>query len=140
MFLGNILTVLSRPRYFMAFLATTVLVGLLYMGLLTDPKLYDVVGWAFAYNFPPLFGLVVAVQWYNLAERRSCPASASGGGALGGIAGLITASCPVCPSVLLYLMGLGGVATAGVFGGPWVKLGSLVVLMWSLYRATRGLE
>lgn len=61
MSLGKISTVLSRPRYFLAFLAATVLVGLLYRGLLTDPELYDAVGWAFAYLFPPLFGLVVAV-------------------------------------------------------------------------------
>lgn len=137
MSLENIRKALEKPKYFLAFLVTAVFVGFLYMGLLTDPALYGAIGWVFACLFPLLVGLIVAMQWYNLAERKSCSTPAAGGGIFGGIAGIITAACPACPSVLLSLLGLGGGVAGGILGGPWIKLGSLAVLMWSLYQAVK---
>lgn len=134
--LGNVWEALRRPKYSLILFTAAVLVGWLYAGLLNDPRSFDAIGWIFAVLFPTLVGLTIAMQWYNLAERRSCTASTSSGGILGGVAGIVTTTCPVCPSLLASWVGLGAGA-AGVLGGPWIKLGSLAILMVSLYWASK---
>lgn len=136
MSLDNIRRALGRPKYSLIFSITALVVGGFYR-LLNDPEAFDATGWAFAVLFPILVGLTVALQWYNRVERSSCPAAASSGGVLGGAIGLITVACPACPSVLLSWLGLTAGAAGGVLGAPWIKLGSFVVLAWSLHRAAR---
>ena len=81
--LENGIKVLTNPKYLGIFVVVAVFVGWLYVGPLTDQSKYNAVGWLFAILFPILVGFIVAMQWYNLTERKTCPATASTGGVLG---------------------------------------------------------
>lgn len=133
MSMENILKLFEKPKYSGIWGVVTVFVGWLYIGPLTIQENYDLFAWVFAILFPLLVGFIVAMQIYNQMERKTCPASASTGGVLGGIAGIITVGCPLCPLILFSWFGLAAGATGGVLGGPWVKLISLIVLGISAY-------
>lgn len=129
--------ILITPKYLLIGIVVAVLVGWLYMGPLTIQDNYDAFAWTFALVFPVLVGFIVAAQVYNKTERKTCPGTASTGGVLGGIAGIITVGCPACPLILLSWLGLAAGATGGVLGGPWIKLISLIVLGVSAYWAAK---
>ncbi len=137
MSLHNILKTLREPKYFLVFLITTVLIGWLYIWPLTNQEMYDAIGWMFAILFPIFVGLIVSLQIYNISERKTCPTSATSGGILGGVTGIITVGCPACPLILLSWLGLGVGSTGGFLGGAWLKLVSLVVLLISVYWASK---
>ena len=137
MVLSNAFRVFKKGNYFLLFLIVALVVGWLYIGPLTNTEVYDIVAWIFAILFPILVGLIVSNQVYNLKEVKTCPASATTGGVIGGIAGIVTVGCPVCPLVLLGWLGLGAGATGGILGGPWIKIASLVVLIIALNWATK---
>ncbi len=134
--LKNGIKVLTNPKYLVIFGIVAVFVGWLYIGPLTNQDNYDAVGWLFAILFPILVGFIVAMQWYNLTERKTCPATASTGGVLGSLAGIVTVACPACPLILMSWFGL-AVGAGGIFGGPWVKLASLAILLLSAYWAAK---
>ncbi len=129
--------VFKKGSYFLIFLITAIIIAWLYIGPLTNQEVYDTVGWIFVILFPILVGLIVSNQVYNLREAKTCPTSATAGGFIGGIVGIVTVGCPLCPLVLLGWLGLGAGATGGILGGPWIKLGSLVVLILALYWSTK---
>ena len=108
MSLHNILKNLREPKYFLIFLITTVLIGWLYIGPLTNQDAYDAIGWMFAILFPIFVGLIVSLQIYNISERKTCPTSATSGGILGVVVGIITVGCPACPLILLSWFGCRG--------------------------------
>ncbi|MBI5072875.1 hypothetical protein HZA99_03585 [Candidatus Woesearchaeota archaeon] len=137
MSMENIMKIIEKPKYLGIWGVVAVFVGWLYIGPLTIQENYDLFAWVFALVFPLLVGFIVAMQTYNLTERKTCPASASTGGVLGSIAGIITVGCPVCPLILLSWLGLAAGGTGGVLGGPWIKLISLIVLGISAYWAAK---
>ena len=136
MSINNIMK-LGKPKYFLIFLLVAVFISWLYIGPLTDQHMYTALGWIFAILFPILVGLIVSLQVYNLSERKTCPSSATSSGIIGGIAGIITVGCPACPLILLSWIGLGAGATGGILGGPWIKLGSLIVMILAVYWASK---
>ena len=133
----NVFQFAKKPGYIALFVLVMGAVAWLYMGPLTIQDNYDAIAWIFAIAFPILVGLIVASQVYNIREVKTCPTSATSGGILGSVAGIITVGCPACPLVLLGWLGLGAGATGGVLGGPWIKLASLFVLVLALYWATK---
>ena len=137
MSMENIMKIIEKPKYLGIWGIITIFVGWLYIGPLTIQDNYNLFGWVFAILFPILVGFIVAMQMHNLTERKTCPASASTGGIIGGIVGIITVGCPACPLILFSWLGLATGATGGVLGGPWVKLASLVVLFVSAYWAAK---
>ncbi|MGQ0548029.1 MAG: hypothetical protein ACT4P3_22320 [Betaproteobacteria bacterium] len=125
----------KRPMYFFIWLIAAVVVGGLYIGLLTDPQVYDAMGWVFAVAFPVLVGATLAVLVANYRERKACPLEATGGGLGGSLVGIFTVGCATCPAILLGWIGLGTVVPGALLAGPWLKLASLLLLVAALYRA-----
>lgn len=132
----NVSNLLTKPKYLLIWLVTTVVIGWLYIGPLTNQSAYNTLGWIFAIVFPILSGGIVAGQVYNLSESKTCPATATTSGVLGWLAGVITVGCPMCPAILLGWIGLGTALPSALLGGPWLKLISLVLLVLGLYWAT----
>jgi hypothetical protein len=132
----NVSWIWRKPTYFLIWLISTLVVAWLYIGALTNPEAYDALGWFFAVVFPILTGATLAVQVANYRERKDCPVSSTGGGLTGGILGIVTVACPVCPSILLGWIGLGAAVPSSVLGGPWLKLLSLVFLALALHWAS----
>lgn len=135
--MANPLRVLTRINYFLIFLVVTIVMAWLYIGPLTNTEVYDTLAWIFAVAFPILVGLIVSNQIYNLKESKTCPASSTAGGIIGGITGIITVGCPLCPLILLGWLGLGTGVAGGILGGPWIKIASLVILALALYWSTK---
>ncbi len=137
MAIGTAFRIFKKVNYALIFFVVAILIAWLYMGPLTIQDNYDAIAWIFAIVFPVIVGLIVANQVYNIREVKTCPTSATSGGILGSVVGIITVGCPACPLVLLGWLGLGAGATGGVLGGPWIKLASLLVLVLALYWATK---
>lgn len=128
----------KKPTYFFIWLITTLVVGWLYVGPLTDQEAYDAMGWVFALVFPFLVGATLAVQVANYGERKVCPLGATGGGIGGGIAGIFTVGCATCPAILLSWIGLGAAVPGAFLASPWLKLGSLSLLVLAFFWASRA--
>lgn len=77
----------KERTYFLIWLVTTLVVGWVYIGPLTDREAYDATGWVFALVFPVLVGAMVAVQAANYRQQKACPLNAMGGGAGGTLLG-----------------------------------------------------
>jgi len=127
----------KRPMYFFIWLVTALAVGGLYLGVLTDPRVYDAMGWVFALAFPVLTGATLAVLVANYREQKACPLDATGGGLGGSIAGIFTVGCSACPAILLGWLGLGAVIPSAFLASPWLKLASLLLLVAALYWASK---
>lgn len=127
----------KKRAYFLIWLVTTLGVGWVYIGPLTDPEAYDVVGWTFALVFPVLVGTMVAVQVANYREQKSCPLNATSGGVGGTILGIVTVGCATCPAILLGWIGLGAAIPGSLLASPWLKLASLGLLALALSWASR---
>ena len=125
----------KRPTYFLIWLITALAVGGLYIGLLTNPQVYDAMGWVFALAFPVLVGATLAVLVANYREQKACPLNATGGGLGGSIVGIFTVGCSSCPAILLGWIGLGAVVPSAFLASPWLKLASLLLLVAALYWA-----
>lgn len=125
----------KRPTYLFTWLTTALVVGWLYIGLLTNPEAYDAMGWVFALAFPVLVGATLAVLVANYRERKACPLDATGGGLGGSIVGIFTVGCSTCPAILLGWIGLGAVVPGAFLASPWLKLASLLLLVAALYWA-----
>jgi hypothetical protein len=132
----NVGKLLSAPKYLLIWAVSAALLMWLYIGPLTNQDMYNALGWIFAVVFPVLAGGIIAGQWHNLTANKTCPVSATSGGLVGGILGIVTVACPLCPAVLLGWIGLGAALPGAVLGGPWLKLVSLVLLVLGLYWAT----
>ena len=132
----NVGKILSTPKYLTILVMSAAIFMWLYIGPLTNQEAYNTFGWVFAIVFPILTGGIIAGQWYNLSERKTCPASATSGGILGSVIGLVTVACPVCPAILLGWLGLAAAIPSAILGGPWLKAISLVLLLLALYWAT----
>lgn len=132
----NVGKLLSTPKYLGMWAVSAAILMWLYIGPLTNQEAYNAFGWIFAIVFPVLAGGTLAGQWYNLAERKTCPVSATSGGILGSILGIVTVACPLCPAVLLGWIGLFSGAGGALFGGPWLKAISLVLLVLALHWST----
>lgn len=128
--------VIKKPKYLLIWLVVAVLIGWLYIGPLTDQNAYNALGWIFAVLMPLLTGALISTQVYNLTENKVCPATATTGGVLGWVTGIITVGCPMCPAILLGWLGLGTALPSALLGGPWLKLVSLVLLAMGLYWST----
>lgn len=127
----------KKGAYFLIWLVTTLVVGWLYIGPLTDQEAYDAVGWTFALVFPILVGAMVAVQVANYREQKSCPLNATSGGVGGTILGIVTVGCSTCPAILLGWIGLGAAIPGSLLASPWLKLPSLFLLAVALSWASR---
>lgn len=127
----------KERMYFLIWLITTLVVGSVYIGPLTDQEAYDAMGWVFALVFPLLVGAVVAVQVANYRERKACPLSATGGGVGGTILGIVTVGCVTCPAILLGWIGLGAAIPGALLASPWLKLSSLLLLVLGLFWASK---
>lgn len=125
----------KRPIYLSIWVITALVVGWLYLGLLTEPEAYDAMGWVFALAFPVLVGATLAVQVAHYRERKACPLDAAGGGLGGSIVGIFTVGCSTCPAILLGWLGLGAAVPIGFLASPWLKVASLVLLTVALYWA-----
>ena len=133
----NIQLIWMRPTYLLIWLIATVAVGLLYVGILTEPAAYDAMGWVFALAFPVLTGATLAVLVANYRERKVCPVDAAGSGLGGSILGIFTIGCSSCPALLLGWLGLGATVPAAFLASPWLKLASLLLLVAALFWAGR---
>jgi hypothetical protein len=127
----------QKGTYFLIWLVTTLVVGWVYIGPLTDPGAYDPIGWVFALVFPILVGTLVAVQIANYREQKSCPINAASGGVGGGVLGIITVGCSTCPAILLGWVGLGTAIPGSLLASPWLKLVSLFLLLLSIFWTSR---
>ena len=127
----------KKRTYFLTWLVTTLVVGWVYIGPLTDQDAYDAMGWIFALVFPVLVGAMVAVQAANYREPKGCPLNATGGGVGGSILGIVTVGCATCPAILLGWIGLGAAIPGVLLASPWLKLGSLFLLLLGLFWASR---
>lgn len=126
----------TKGTYFLIWLITTLFIGGVYLGLLTDPKVYDAMGWVFALAFPVLVGATLAVQVANYREQKACPVNATGGGLGGSVLGIFTVACPTCPAILAGWLGLGTAVPSAFLASPWLKLSSLFLLLVALYWAS----
>lgn len=127
----------TKRTYFLIWLITTLVIGGVYLGLLTDPAVYDAMGWVFALVFPVLVGATAAVQVVNYREQKSCPLNATSGGAGGTVLGILTVACPSCPAILAGWIGLGAAIPGSLLASPWWKLASLFLLVLALFWASR---
>lgn len=127
-----------RPIHLFIWLITTVAVGWLYVGILTEPAAYDTMGWVFAVAFPVLTGATVAALVANYRERKVCPVNAAGSGLGGSVLGIFTIGCSSCPALLLGWLGLGAAVPGAFLASPWLKLGSLLMLVAALFWAGKG--
>lgn len=127
----------KRPMFFLIWLLATLVVGSLYIGLLTDPEAYDAMGWIFALAFPVLTGATLAVLVANYREQKACPLNAAGSGLGGSILGIFTVGCSTCPALLLGWIGLGAAVPSAFLASPWIKLASLLLLLAALFWAGR---
>ena len=127
----------KKRTYFLTWLVTTLVVGWVYIGPLTDQEAYDAMGWIFALVFPALVGAMVAVQVANYREQKGCPLNATGGGVGGTILGIVTVGCSTCPAILLGWIGLGAAIPGSLLASPVLKLTSLVLLVIALFWASR---
>lgn len=125
----------KRPIYLFIWVITALLVGWLYLGLLTNPAVYDAMGWVFALTFPVLVGATLAVLVANYREQKACPLNATGGGLGGSIVGIFTVACPTCPAILLGWIGLGAAVPTAFLASPWLKVASLLLLVAALFWA-----
>jgi len=126
----------QKGTYFLIWLVTTLGVGWIYIGPLTDQGAYDAMGWIFALVFPVLMGATVAVQVANYREQKSCPLNATGGGVGGSILGIVTVGCSTCPAILLGWIGLGAAIPGALLASPWLKLISLCLLVLGFFWAS----
>ena len=127
----------KKRTYFLIWLVTTLGVGWVYIGPLTDQEAYDAMGWIFALVFPVLVGILVAVQISNYREQKGCPVNATSGGAGGAILGIVTVGCSTCPAILLGWIGLGAAIPGSLLASPWLKLPSLFLLLLAPFWASR---
>jgi len=126
----------QKGTYFLIWLVTTLGVGWIYIGPLTDQGAYDAMGWIFALVFPVLMGATVAMQVANYREQKSCPLNATGGGVGGSILGIVTVGCSTCPAILLGWIGLGAAIPGALLASPWLKLISLCLLVLGFFWAS----
>jgi len=131
----NVKLIWKRPVYFFIWLLAALVVGWLYIGLLTDPEAYDAVGWVFALAFPVLTGATLVVLVANYQEQKACPLNAAGSGVGGGVLGIFTVGCSACPALLLGWIGLGAAVPSAFLASPWLKLASLLLLVAALFWA-----
>lgn len=131
----NVRLIWKKPLYLCVWLLTTLVVGWLYIGLLTDPRAYDAMGWVFALAFPVLTGATLALLFADYRERKACPLNAAGSGLGGSVLGLFTVGCSTCPAFLLGWIGLGAAVPSAFLASPWVKLASLLLLAAALFWA-----
>jgi hypothetical protein len=135
---GSVIALIwRRPMYFFIWLVTALAVGGLYLGVLTDPGVYDAMGWVFALAFPVLVGATLTVLVANYREQKACPLDATGGGLGGSIVGIFTVGCSTCPAILLGWIGLGAVVPSALLASPWLKLASLLLLVAALFWASK---
>jgi hypothetical protein len=127
----------KRPMYFFIWLLATLVVGWLYIGLLTNPEAYDAIGWVFALAFPVLTGATLAVLVANYREQKACPLNAAGSGLGGSVLGIFTVGCSTCPALLLGWIGLGAAVPSAFLASPWLKLTSLLLLVAALFWASK---
>lgn len=125
----------QKPEYFFIWLLAALVVGWLYIGLLTDPGAYDAIGWVFALAFPGLTGATLAVLVATYREQKACPFNAAGSGLGGSVLGIFTVGCSTCPALLLGWIGLGAAIPSAFLASPWVKLASLLLLATALFWA-----
>lgn len=125
----------KRPMYFFIWLLATLVVGWLYIGLLTNPEAFDAMGWVFALAFPVLTGATLAVLVANYREQKACPLNAAGSGLGGSVLGIFTVGCSACPALLLGWIGLGAAVPSAFLASPWIKLASLLLLVAALFWA-----
>ena len=125
----------KRPMYFFIWLLATLVVGWLYIGLLTNLEAYDAMGWVFALAFPVLTGATLAVLVANYRGQKACPLNAAGSGLGGSVLGIFTVGCSACPALLLGWIGLGAAVPSAFLASPWIKLASLLLLVAALFWA-----
>lgn len=125
----------KRPMFVFIWLLATLVVGWLYIGLLTNPEAYDAMGWVFALAFPVLTGATLAVLVANYREQKACPLNAAGSGLGGSVLGIFTVGCSTCPALLLGWIGLGAAVPSAFLASPWIKLASLLLLVAALFWA-----
>ena len=133
----QVVRIWKKPAYFLIWLITTLIVGWIYIGPLTNQEAYDVVGWIFAVAFPVLVGATAAVQVANYREQKGCPVNATAGGGSGSLLGIVTVGCATCPAILLGWIGLGAAIPGALLASPWLKLTSLGLLVLALSWASR---
>ena len=143
---------LGMSKYFWTFLISSAFFMWLYMGPLTIVENYSkpfidmgglngffmsAVAWTFAIGFPMLIGLIIATQWYNLKEVKTCSAGTNAASGIATVIGLATVGCPLCPLIFLSWFGLAAGASGAFFRGPWIKVISMAVLGFSLKWANK---
>ncbi|MBI5398409.1 hypothetical protein HZB03_02995 [Candidatus Woesearchaeota archaeon] len=145
MALSHVKKVLSKGKYWAWFLIPSLIIMILYLTVFVNVKNfgaqgpgYFVFNWSFAIVMPFLIGLVFAVQVYNLKEARACPRTSTTSGIFGGIIGVATVACPMCPAVFLGWLGLAAAIPSAILSSIWVKSLSLVLLVAALLFGAKG--
>lgn len=145
MALSYVSKVLSKGKYWAWFLIPSAVIAILYIAVLTNHKNYGAQGpgylvfnWLFAILMPLFIGLVIAVQVYSLKEEKTCPRTSTTSGFFGGLLGITTVACPMCPAIFLGWLGLAAAVPSAILSSVWLKGLSLVLLVVSLLFATKG--
>lgn len=87
-----------------------------------------------------LFGLNVSLAIYLFRRTKRLTMKDQSGTVIGGTVGAFAAACPVCGAFLLSLIGVTGGLAALPFNGLELKVGSLALIILSLWLIARRIK
>ncbi len=146
--LSVLLEVLSRRKYFLLFIVSGALYGLIYAVMtnlidvrdgLSDVNIsFDRVSASFFALFSVLGGILISLQVYAIKARQRSLKSANVG-FLGAFISFFSVTCPFCKPLLLSVIGFSG-SLAILKYGTAIVLISLLLLLISIYLAALQVE
>jgi len=146
--LSIITNVLSRRNYFILFLISGLLYGLIYavmtnlidlrFGLNNINVSFTQVSLSFVVMFSILGGLLISLQVFAIRNRQKSLKSANVG-FIGAFLSFFNTTCPFCKPLLLSLIGFPGSLAISRYGLALAII-SLVLLLISIYLVTLHLD
>lgn len=145
--LSTIASVLKKRNYFLIFILSGLLYGLLFslMTNLIDARfglsnIRLAVTWQSAIFFIVLSilgGVLISLQVFSFCQKQKNYAATSVGFS-GMLASFFTTTCPFCKPLLLSLLGLSG-SIAILKYGLFLVVGSILLLIGSIYLTARSI-
>ncbi|MBI2649704.1 hypothetical protein HYX04_00140 [Candidatus Woesearchaeota archaeon] len=146
--LSIIVHALSRRNYFILFLISAPLYGLIYavmtnlidlrFGLNNINVSFTQVSFSFVVIFSILGGLLISLQIFAIRNRQKSLGSANIG-FIGAFLSFFNTTCPFCKPLLLSLIGFPGSLAISRYGLA-LAITSLVLLLISIYLVTLHLD